>query len=227
MPFTISCPSCQSELRVREEYAGKQLKCPRCSETLDVPAQPPAEVIPLDPALREHVEEVRPGPRGPQPPVLATAVEEGPPDRRGGRSGPGEGRRGRRPAVYQPCPRCGAEGARRVTWTPWGSFYGPSLLTHVRCPGCGYAYNGRTGRSNAVGIFFFTLIPFLLLVGINLGLWFAVGRQIPGLLFVLFAIEAVVVLVLVVLALVQGSGGHERPPSEPPASPGQGVVSKP
>src|SRR5260370_159857 len=61
----------------------------------------------------------------------------------------------RRKIDYKPCPRCGAGGATRVTWTPWGSFYGPALLTHVRCPGCGYAYNGRTGRSNVVGVIFF------------------------------------------------------------------------
>ncbi len=209
MPFTLTCPGCKSELRIREEYAGQQLKCPRCAEPVNVP-QAPAEVVPLDPVLREHIEEVRPLSRGSQP-APVTAVEEGPPDRRGQR---------RRRPIYQPCPRCNAEGAQRVTWTPWGSFYGPSLLTHVRCPACGYAYNGRTGRSNAVGIFFFALIPFLLLVAINVGLWFAVGRQIAGLLFVLFAIEAVVVLVMIVLALVQGSGGHEQPPSEPPAPPG-------
>jgi hypothetical protein len=226
MPLTITCPGCLSVLRVREEYAGKQLKCPRCSATVSVPAEAPAEVVPVEPVVSEHVEEVRPLLRNPQQPGLVSAVEEGPGERRG-RGGPPEGeaeqregrRRRRRPA-YQPCPRCGADGATRVTWTPWGSFYGPSLLTHVRCPACGYAYNGRTGRSNAVGIFFFSLIPFLLLVGINLGLWFAVGKQLPGLLFVLFAVEGVVVLVLVILALVQGTSGPQRPPSEPPAPPG-------
>jgi hypothetical protein len=29
---------------------------------------------------------------------------------------------------------------------------GPALLNHVKCCRCGNAYNGKTGKSNAVGI---------------------------------------------------------------------------
>jgi len=61
-------------------------------------------------------------------------------------------------------------GAERVTWTPWGSFYGPALFTHVRCRECGYGYNGRTGRSNLVPAIFMVAIPLVLIIAIVVGL---------------------------------------------------------
>jgi len=76
----------------------------------------------------------------------------------------------RRRAHFKPCPRCGAVGAERVTWTPWGSFYGPALFTHVRCRECGYGYNGRTGRSNLVPAIFMVAIPLVLIIAIVVGL---------------------------------------------------------
>jgi hypothetical protein len=53
-----------------------------------------------------------------------------------------------------------------VTWTIWGSFYGPALFNHVRCPECRYAYNGRSGRSNLVPAIFFVTIPAILIAAI-------------------------------------------------------------
>src|SRR5262249_3435469 len=67
---------------------------------------------------------------------------------------------------WKPCPRCDARGARRVTWTPWGSFYGPALFSHVRCRECGYAYNGRTGGSNLHWAIIFGMVPLILILGI-------------------------------------------------------------
>jgi predicted RNA-binding Zn-ribbon protein involved in translation (DUF1610 family) len=187
MPLTVTCPGCNSSLRVREEYVGKKLKCPRCEGIIQVPgaeapAPPPAppEVALVEPAA-EHVEEVRPAPRaGPRQAEPATAIGQGrpearPPARRPERAeGPEEEDRPRRRVRdYKPCPRCGSGGATRVTWTPWGSFYGPALFTHVRCPKCGYAYNGRTGRSNIVAAIFFVTIPLLLICAIIFGLLLA------------------------------------------------------
>jgi transposase-like protein len=74
-----------------------------------------------------------------------------------------DGRPPRKPSKYKPCPQCGATGARRVKATWWGSFYGPALFTHVRCPECDYAYNGRTGGSNLIPAIVFVTVP---LVGI-------------------------------------------------------------
>jgi predicted RNA-binding Zn-ribbon protein involved in translation (DUF1610 family) len=67
---------------------------------------------------------------------------------------------------YKPCPQCGATGAKRVLWTAWGSFYGPAMFTHVRCPECGYKYNGRSGRSNLIPAIIFVTVPLLGILGI-------------------------------------------------------------
>src|SRR2546423_1443632 len=33
MPATVSCNGCGKQLRVKDEYLGKRLKCPQCGET--------------------------------------------------------------------------------------------------------------------------------------------------------------------------------------------------
>jgi hypothetical protein len=53
-----------------------------------------------------------------------------------------------------------------VAWTIWGSFYGPALFTHVRCPECDYGYNGQTGRSNIVPAIIFVTIPAILIAAV-------------------------------------------------------------
>jgi DNA-directed RNA polymerase subunit RPC12/RpoP len=67
---------------------------------------------------------------------------------------------------WVPCPQCGAKGAERVIWTFWGSFYGPALFSHVRCPECNSTYNGRSGRSNLLPAIIFVSIPLLLIAAI-------------------------------------------------------------
>jgi hypothetical protein len=67
---------------------------------------------------------------------------------------------------YKPCPQCGARGARRLKWTWWGSFYGPALFSHVRCPDCGYTYNGRTGGSNLIPAIIFVTVPAVLILSV-------------------------------------------------------------
>jgi hypothetical protein len=68
--------------------------------------------------------------------------------------------------AFKPCPRCLADGAQRVLFTAWGSFYGPALFNHVRCPECRCAYNGRSGRSNLVPAIIFVTIPALIIAGL-------------------------------------------------------------
>jgi hypothetical protein len=52
-----------------------------------------------------------------------------------------------------------------VAWTAWGSYYGPALFAHVRCPVCDHTYNGKTGRSNLMPAIIFVAVPiFLILV---------------------------------------------------------------
>ena len=176
MPATMNCPGCQTPLRVRDEMAGMKIKCPRCSQVVSVP---PREVETLEEV--SSVEEIT---ANPQKPKKAPA---------GTRPCPACGERIsltarrcrhcqadveddedeeeidvsiRKRSKYKPCPRCGEIGAKRVMWTFWGSFYGPALFTHVRCPECGYAYNGKSGRSNLIPAIVFVTIPLLIILAI-------------------------------------------------------------
>ncbi len=185
MPILLTCPGCQSELRVKDEHAGKKVKCPRCEKTVEVPV---AE-IPVEDIIEEGIVEAVTADK-PQPPARRPARSEevigeecprcGTINPKGVEScqecnarldkGVGEGAdeprpRRRRPA-YVPCPRCGGERQEKVTFTFWGSFYGPAMFNHVRCRKCGYAYNGRTGRSNLLPAILFVTIPGLLISGI-------------------------------------------------------------
>ena len=60
--------------------------------------------------------------------------------------------------TYASCPKCNAGGAERMSFTWWGGVIGPKVLTHVKCPGCGHAYNGKTGRDNTNGIIIYSVI---------------------------------------------------------------------
>jgi predicted RNA-binding Zn-ribbon protein involved in translation (DUF1610 family) len=208
MALEIPCPGCKATLRVREEYAGKQMKCPRCSTVIAVPTDPAPVGQPVAP--------VRPAVRTPPPPLPAAArgaddadritVADGRPvapasspvTRLCPRCGEtisatanrcrycrawldeedddeDDDARHRPVASFKPCPRCGASNVERVTWTAWGSFYGPALFTHVRCLECGYGYNGRTGRSNLVPAIVMVAVPAILIVAIITGLLFVLG----------------------------------------------------
>jgi predicted RNA-binding Zn-ribbon protein involved in translation (DUF1610 family) len=161
--------------------AGKKIKCPRCGHIVTVPADEPVVVEEVTPD-EEHIT-TEPPTRQARPSAVATRAcpecgERIPATARKCRHCKADlddedededDRPVRRRSSYKPCPRCGESGATRVTWTPWGSFYGPALFTHVRCPGCGYAYNGRTGRSNLIPAIIFVLVP---LMGILLILGF-------------------------------------------------------
>ena len=59
---------------------------------------------------------------------------------------------------YAPCPKCRSAGVERMKFTWWGGVIGPKVLTHVKCPGCGYKYNGKTGRDNTTGIVIYSVI---------------------------------------------------------------------
>ncbi|MDX1946499.1 MAG: M48 family metallopeptidase [Pirellulaceae bacterium] len=38
MPITVTCPACQNTLKVKDEYAGKKGKCPKCQALMPIPA---------------------------------------------------------------------------------------------------------------------------------------------------------------------------------------------
>jgi len=56
-----------------------------------------------------------------------------------------------------PCPRCGKTDSARVGFAWWGGYLGPKLFSHVRCPHCQTAYNGKSGKSNDTAIALYTV----------------------------------------------------------------------
>ena len=56
------------------------------------------------------------------------------------------------------CPRCGTAESSPVKFTWWGGILGPKLLSHVRCNGCGSAYNGKTGKPNTAAIVVYSVV---------------------------------------------------------------------
>ena len=67
---------------------------------------------------------------------------------------------------YAPCSKCNAFGAERMSFTWWGGVVGPKVLTHVKCPRCGYAYNGKTGRDNTTGIVIYSVVVGVIAFGL-------------------------------------------------------------
>lgn len=179
MSSTMTCPGCQKPLRLREDLAGKTIRCPRCRKIITVPAEEAvmleevssADAITAEPPSTRTSKTTNKTRKCPECGefVAATArrcracnailIDDDDDDLPR--------------AQYKPCPRCGEEGAKRVLWTPWGSFYGPALFTHVRCPGCGYAYNGKSGRSNLIPAVILVAVPlFLILTILGVLFWY-------------------------------------------------------
>ena len=142
MAETLVCPKCKHGFRLPAQHVGAKIPCPRC-EYLVAAAVRPEDIT---------VDRPTAGPQSRQ--------------RREVEDDPDEDLPPRRQQGFKPCPRCGAEGARRVLWTPWGSFYGPALFSHVRCPECRCGYNGRTGGSNLIPAIVFVTIPSLMIAGL-------------------------------------------------------------
>jgi DNA-directed RNA polymerase subunit M/transcription elongation factor TFIIS len=181
MTATMNCPGCQATLRLRDDMAGKKIKCPRCAQLIKVPtpegvtaeAAAPGGEITAEvaaksegepaatrrcPACGERIAVTARQCRYCQADVEEAERAEAPAQRR---------------SKYKPCPRCGEDGAKRVKFTFWGSYYGTALFTHVRCPGCGYKYNGRTGRSNIIPAVVFVTVPLLgILALIGWAVWY-------------------------------------------------------
>jgi LSD1 subclass zinc finger protein len=156
MTVKLTCSGCKAMLQLRDELAGKKVRCPRCAAVVEVPAtEAVAEVVP---------EEVEPEDDAfTDAPVPRRAKAQKLPFKKASRKRRDEEEEDEE---YKPCPQCGAGGATRVIWTPWGSFYGPALFTHVRCPECGFGYNGNSGRSNLIPAIIFVTIPALLILAI-------------------------------------------------------------
>jgi predicted Zn finger-like uncharacterized protein len=174
MSIAIQCPGCQATLRVKDELAGRKVKCPRCEASVPVPADEPAEeeITEAKPApKREAQEDTKKCPEcGKRIAIDArkcryckAVLEE---EEEQEEEEEPEEEEARPKSKYKPCPSCGARGAKRVKWTAWGSFYGPRLFNHVRCLECGYGYNGKTGGSNLIPAIIFVAVPLIGILGI-------------------------------------------------------------
>jgi predicted RNA-binding Zn-ribbon protein involved in translation (DUF1610 family) len=153
MSIEVACSACGAQLRVGDHLLGKSFKCPKCGQVMRAEV-PVAEVLVEADPLPAVAEQQEPEPLPPDD----NQEEQDRPRRR---------RKRRRPR-YAPCPSCGDTHAQRVLWTFWGSFYGPAMLTHVRCDNCGTTYNGRTGGSNLIWAILFVLVT-LILIALVLG----------------------------------------------------------
>jgi predicted Zn finger-like uncharacterized protein len=49
MPISVSCPSCSAGFKVKDEYAGKRAKCPKCGNPLTIPTAVQVAETMLDP----------------------------------------------------------------------------------------------------------------------------------------------------------------------------------
>lgn len=77
MPISVTC-SCGKTLQVRDELAGKAVKCPGCQSVIKVgPAGAPAPAMPARPAANSGAaRRAAPAPAGPHDPALDRLFEE-------------------------------------------------------------------------------------------------------------------------------------------------------
>ncbi len=105
MPIALTC-DCGRALRVKDELAGKKIRCPECKSTLTVPGKDAEEVVELEvvsaeedePSSRKSTRRAAIQSERPEPPSRRPALEEDePPPRR--RAKPARDLRRRAPSV--------------------------------------------------------------------------------------------------------------------------------
>ena len=50
--IAFSCPQCRHALNLKDELAGKKIRCPKCQAVLQVPARPAPAAVPVSPAKK-------------------------------------------------------------------------------------------------------------------------------------------------------------------------------
>jgi hypothetical protein len=174
------CPRCGATISAADDYANRKGKCPRCREVTTIPsagvqASPPARKRRPTADEQAHAE-----------PEEALAAEEDLPRRRR-RDDDAEvddrprrhrrrdeyedddarpRRRIRRRGPYADCPNCGCPGfATKSSYTWWGGFVGPMIISCVRCQECGTRYNGTHGDYSTTRILIYHLVAAGIAVG--------------------------------------------------------------
>jgi predicted Zn finger-like uncharacterized protein len=78
MPVRVDCPSCSAQLNIRDEHAGRAVKCPKCGNVIPPPADSAPPPLPVPPPLPpEPVPPPLPTPDAPRP--LAKPASARPP----------------------------------------------------------------------------------------------------------------------------------------------------
>ena len=62
-----------------------------------------------------------------------------------------------------------------MSFTWWGGVIGPRVLTHVKCPRCGHAYNGKSGGDNTTGIVIYSGVVAVIMFGFIFSLFAVAG----------------------------------------------------
>ena len=62
-----------------------------------------------------------------------------------------------------------------MSFTWWGGVIGPRVLTHVECPRCGHAYNGKSGGDNTTGIVIYSGVVAVVMFGFIFSLFAVAG----------------------------------------------------
>lgn len=74
MALVISCPSCRQSLSLKDEWAGKRVKCPTCSETLTVPVR--AVPVAVASVIKPPAATATPAPVAEENPDVKTALKK-------------------------------------------------------------------------------------------------------------------------------------------------------
>lgn len=175
--FKFSCPHCQQHIQADEGYAGMQINCPACHGSLTVPA----------PAT---------GPATAAPPVRLTI--------RGSTAAPAAAEAP--PPLHQPpsagtnaCPSCGNALARgAVLCTKCGY----NLVTRQRTVAGRPAAPGKPQVRSGEPPWYATPWPYLGLVVVLLGVFYALGRQNPAMMLGFVAVTVLYVLTVHIMVLV-------------------------
>src|SRR5271156_1502787 len=57
MPITFACDDCDTSIRVKDQFAGKKARCPKCGAVVRVPQLEEEERVEEDPVDEDPVEE--------------------------------------------------------------------------------------------------------------------------------------------------------------------------
>ena len=165
---SVQCPGCQKLLKVSEHLAGTNVRCPSCGSSVEVRDIPVVTEVEAVPGPRRADGRI-PCPECGQPispkakkcPRCRTWLDLAAPPQDAVAE-----------FAYPPCPNCHSRDVRKLTWTIWGSFYGPAVLGLVRCNRCRQTFSRRTGQPNLGGILLFCIIVYgllLLLLAVPVG----------------------------------------------------------